>query len=507
LHRLLINKKYLSLKKASIGNGDWPSCHFKPLMLKDRLKIAGKELMKVNVGNAFKSLFPQLQFSESIGSSTYRGNTSSNGFWLFGINGVDRFFSINNASSSLKAFTDCPPVSSIIVQKAQAFVNGKTWVLNSQGKARDKESTSDQATKIRNLLMQPNPYQSGDHFEAQVYINTMIFGYTVILPIKPNGFENYDAQYLFAVPGNMIEIEESDVMFNQSDAKIIKSITLVYKNKRTPLNPEDVLIIRDFSPSFNSIALPDSRLSRLCDPINNVCGAMKSRRVLIENRGPRFVIGANGKDVAGYTSLNPDEKEELENQFKYKYGLMSDQSQAIISGASVNVSTIGFDVKQLGLFEEVESSSSMICIGLGFPKFLAGLSDPTFNNQESAKKALYQDFIIPESSSIYGQWNKWFNTAAYNLNIQKDYSHLPVLQEDKMNLGKARFYLNQALLIEWQNNLITANDWRVANGMDPINGWDVYYDDWVKEGKNFGKQAPVASVDQNQNGNEQGSNN
>lgn len=458
------------------------------MKVSERFKIAGYELTKANFGNVIKSLTaPTLQMSDLITSYNYRGGDGNdNGFWMFNVNGNDRFFSTTD--SSLTGYKACPPISAIISQKAQGFINGQTYVMNASGSNKGKESTTEQGRKIRRLLVQPNPQQSGDHFEMQVYINTMIFGYTVILPVKPVGYENFDAKYLWAIPGNMVEIEETEDLFFSytQDVRIIKSITLVYKKQRTQLNPDDVFIIKDSTPSFNSIAIPDSRITTLTSPINNIIGAMESRGSLIANRGPRFVVSNAAKDVGGTIPMTPREKADVEENFKQSYGLLRQQSHAIITSAALNVNTIGFDVKQLGLMEEVQESSSMLCMGLGFPKFLAGLSDPTFNNQGTAEKALYQRFIIPESKSIYGQWNKFFNTEKYNLNIEKDYSQLPVLQEDMMNLGRARYYMNQGLVVEWYNNIITANEWLQANGLDTKDGFDVYYDDWIRSGKNFG---------------------
>lgn len=437
------------------------------------LKTAGRELLRGNFGNAVKSLTGSF-------SSTDRG------FWMFGVNGKeDQYFEFGSADSSLKAYYGCPPVSAILGQKAQAMVNGNIWVLNTQGKAKDKVSTSEAAVKITKLFNNPNPFQSGENFEAQVYINTKLYGYTVIIPVKPFGFtNNYDTQYLFAIPGNMVKVYESDTNFWQSGAKGIEKIEIIYKNKTTTLtNIDELLIIKDFSPSLCSAILPDSRMKQLEAPINNIIGAMESRGVLIKNRGPRFVISSGYKDAIGTAALTADEKKDMEDQFKQRFGLMREQSQAIFTGAPVTLSTVGFDVKQLGLFEEVEASSSMLCIGLGFPKFLAGLSDPTFNNQASAEKALYQRFIIPEAKSIYKQWNAWFKTEDFNLKIDKDFSQEPVLQEDKMNEAAARKTRNEALEIEWKAGLIKLNEWRVMNGDDPLTDerGDLYYPEYIAQ--------------------------
>lgn len=456
----------------------------------DRFKAAGRELLKLNVGNVVKSFglpdYDLLNQQYFLGSSSYKPNDlqHDNPLFAMAINGSSAPFW--NKRSSLTAFQLCPPVSAILMQKAQAFINGQTFVMGKDG----KESNSEVANRIRKVMTQPNPYQSWDHFEMQVYVNTMVFGFTIILPMKPVGFDGSYATQLWAIPGSMIEIElnEETALFKPG-AKPFKSITVIYGQERTPLLQDDIFIMKDSTPSFMTMALPESRINLLQKPIMNIIGALESRGVLITNRGPRYVVSNAASDTYGTKMMTPEEKDDAELNFKYSYGLLRGQSQAIVTSATLNISAIGYDVKQLGLMEEVQESSSMACQGLGFPKFLAGLSDPTFNNQDTAEKALYQRFLIPEAKSFYGQLNTLFNTAGHGLRIEKDYSQIPVLQEDKTNLGRARYFMNQACEIEWLNNIITANEWRIANGYDTIAGWDIYYSDWVALGKTFGKGA------------------
>jgi hypothetical protein len=82
---------------------------------------------------------------------------------------------------------------------------------------------------------------------------------------------------------------------------------------------------------------------------------------------------------------------------------------------------------------------------------------------------------------MYEQWNQLFNTERFNLVIDKDYSHIAVLQEDQLQAAQARKARNDALLIEWQNDLITRNRWLELNGEDPLtDGGDLYYSEWKK---------------------------
>jgi len=48
------------------------------------------------------------------------------------------------------------------------------------------------------------------------------------------------------------------------------------------------------------------------------------------------------------------------------------------------------------------------------------------------------------------------------------------------NKWDAAYSRNEALLIEWENDQITQNEWRTANGRDTITGGDIYYTQWKK---------------------------
>jgi hypothetical protein len=463
--------------------------------------------------NAVKSITQTSTFS-----STSR--TPGNGMWLFNPtgDGKDVYFEFADKDSSLKAYRCCPPITAIINRKAQAFVNGKTWITNKQGKAKGKEATGEVAEKIRNLFKQPNPLQSGKQFEAQQYIFQQMQGYCVVLPIKPTGFPNIDAKRLWNVPPWMLEIREKDKV---NIAKIngikdlIESIHIVYKGDRTPLPLDDIFIFRDFTPSIDSFVFPDSRIRSLAQPINNIIGAYESRNVLIKTRGPMYVISSNQSDDSGNVPLKPGEKDQLLKEFKERYGITKQQSLAIITNANIKVDSVGFATKDLMLFEEIEDDIMRICDSYTYPyQLLASAKNTTFANLNDAKKLLYQDATMPEAESIYEQWHQFFDLDKYSLLIEKDYSHVAALQEDKVKSATARKTGNEAYLIEFQNNTLTLNQWREKNGEDPVVGdfGDLYYFELAAKGIVFGKGNQLSvSMDQNnsdstQNNNDGGDN-
>lgn len=425
----------------------------------DRLKRAGKELMKLNVGNAIKSVLVG-EFSSVEGPSG----------WQFLDDGREVYFEYTSNNSSLKAYKKCPPFAAVINKKTQAFTNGKTWLLD---KSTEEEAKGEVAGRLKVLLAKPNVLQNWRQFEAQNYIYQQISGYCVVLPIKPVGFDNTYTTAIWNIPPHMLEIrEKKDVNFITAKkvSDIIESVELKWGGHRKLLPLDDIYIFKDFTPSISSIVIPESRARSLEQPINNIIGAYESRGILIDKRGPSFVISSDATDNDGNIPLTAKEKADIEEDFK-KYGLRKKQIQAIITSAAVKLQTVGFSTRELMLFEEIEDDIMRICDQYGMPhrlvassrgNSLGGSDAGHFNTQ------LYQDTILPESLSFYEQWDQFFGLEKYKLTLNKDYSHVAALQGDKVKDATARKMLNEALKIEFEMGLITLDQWLQKLGEDPL---------------------------------------
>lgn len=435
--------------------------------------------MKGNFSTAVKSL------SIDVAPGSYRSSGYGMGGpdFVIGSDNVEHSFTWDGHNSSLTAYERCPPVTAIINRKAQAYINGKTWVMNTQG----KESTTEPAKKIKKLLARPNPIQSWKQFEAQAQVFKQVFGFNILFPIIPAGFEQYgpiEASSLWNIPPHMLHVEETNKLFYQTDMTgIIKNIKLRYKNTETTIDAKNIYLFKDITPSMSTMIFPESRIKSLEMPINNIIGAFESRNVLINYRGALGILSKDpGSTTGGYVSLPwpKDEKEALQKEFE-RYGLSKRQWKFIITSAEVKWQQMGVPTKDLMLMEEVQEGTKSICDAYGYPPHLLGIIDPTFNNQNAAEKGLYQNTIIPEAESDYEQWNNVFRTDEYNINIEKDYSHLPVLQEDAQSKASARKILGEALEKEFKNDLITLNRWRELVGEDTLPDGNVYYSELVAQ--------------------------
>ena len=401
--------------------------------------------------------------------------------WAFPFGGNADFyhFAANNMESYARAYFDCPPLSALINRKAQTFTNGESYIINTSGKDKDRESQTTVAKKIRKLMDNPNPLQTREEFENQIYIYTQLFGYAVVLFDKPYGFKNYDADKMWVLPPHILEIKEKKGIFYKGKNAQFESIRITYGGEYTDLPSDGVAVIRDIMPSFTSVMLPDSRVKTLQMPINNIIGAYESRNMLINSRGALGMLTNQTKDGFSPIPLGVEEKKKLHRDFKRLYGLRKGQSHIIISSANLKWQPMVLPTKDLMLFEEIEDDGNRLCDAYMFPSeiFAKMNGGTTYSNIATATRNLYQDAIIPESKNIYSQWNKIFDTASHSLEMGREYKNLPALQGANKEEAEAMLRLNQAMQIAFLKDVVMQNEWRIKLGFDPKPDGNVWYSD------------------------------
>ncbi len=442
-----------------------------------------KNLSLEKIGSGFKSLLtssptslnPNINPGPIYIDPTSHTTPGHEDGWFFEYAGAaSTYFRYTDYQSCVNAYIQCPPVAAIVNRKAQAFINGKTFILDKNG----KEATSADAVRIRDMMRNPNPLQTQNQFEAQLYMFVDLFGFSIILPVKPFGVE--DVRSLWNIPPSWIDWDATNERFNINGGVYLKEIVVKFNGVNTILQLADLVIVRGFTPSFDRITFPASKIISMVQVISNVIGALESRGTLINHRGAIGILSQDpGKGAYSPIALTTTQKDELQKDFR-RYGLKRGQWQVILTTASLKWQQMGYPTKDLLLMEEVQESTKSICDGFNYPPHLLGLIDPTFNNQTAAEKGLYQNSIIPDADNIYSYWNKFFDTEALGLNIVKDYAHIAALQEDRESLARARNYLSMALDMEWKNGWIKLN--RVLELLDEDTigtEGDIYYNEWL----------------------------
>lgn len=397
--------------------------------------------------------------------------TSSNDMWLFNQSGIDYKFSYSGHASAVKAYQQCAPLTAIINKRAEAINYGNVEFINVSGKEKDKMATGPIVDRIRQLMKAPNPFQTWQQFEAQLSVYLDVFGFCIMLPIVPDGFDNTRAKAIYNIPPSMVDIEETEKLFYTAEPdEMIKRVVLRYRNTTTILEAKGLWIMKGKVPSFDSFVLPDSKIKSLEMEINNIIGAYESRNVLINYRGSLGILTPETISGIGVGAVNPEHKQQLQNDF-LKYGLKNSQWKFIISQAALKWQSMGIPTKDLMLFEEIEDDIMRICDSYNYPYPLMSSNRTNSlggNNIGESQKLLFTNAIIPEAGNIYQQLTTFLGLDKYGIEMRKSFKHVEALQEDKEKQSRARRELNEALKIEWEMGLITMNQWLEKLGEQPL---------------------------------------
>ena len=118
-------------------------------------------------------------------------------------------------------------------------------------------------------------------------------------------------------------------------------------------------------------------------------------------------------------------------------------------------------VKELMLFEEIESDAIAIANAYGVPELLAKyyLKGSTFENLDASEKRLYDSTIIPESKDFMVSLNNFFKTAEHGIELLGSFNHLKVLQSNQKEEAETTKLNEQAAVSAFKIGAIIYNDY------------------------------------------------
>lgn len=382
---------------------------------------------------------------------------------FFELNGSIQWENLQGSERLKRIYEICSPLSSIINHKAKCYASGNLEVLNAntdnyvRGKYKEWEQ----------LLNNPNPLQSKRQFFRQLYTYTVLNGFCLVYKVYASGFK--DRPYkLWVLPYWCIEVMDKYKPLQElTKDEFLDNIYFTYGGVRTKLDPDNLILFTDETGDLNERTwMPISRVAQCQYPITEVLSAVEANVTLIQKKGAIGILSNQSQDAAGHISLTADQQEQIQRDFQ-KYGLTREQWQVIITSANLQWQPMAFPVRDLMLHESYLKSVKDICFAFDFPLPLVPHSDQsTYNNIRQASINLYQNAIIPEADALDEQLMIGLNAADNNIRIRHDYSHIAVLQESQEELGKGRKMLNEAFKIEWDNGLITKNEWLKGLGED-----------------------------------------
>lgn len=375
----------------------------------------------------------------------------------------------------LNCYCENPIVQAVVNIKAEAFANMKFHVKDLKSKeVIPLEDYEADKGKLHDLLRQPNPLQSTFEWLRQYKVNREVFGNGYIYASIPVGWEKAFTYEDISVLNNLPPYCMSPILTGKwldatTKEDIISGYEFSYFNgKKKLLNPNTVLHLNNVNIQFDqNFTQGQSDLLALKMPITNIEKAFESRNVLINKRGALGILSSDIKDEAmGSLPMDDKQIEQVQEAFK-KYGLLDDQYSQIISPLPLKYQKMAMSVKELMLFEEIESDAIAIAVAKGVPELLVKyyVKGGTFNNLDASEKRLYDSTIIPESKDDLIGLNNFLKTKEHGIELIGSYNHLNILQENKKEEAETNKINSEIAEKAFRAGAVTYNVYLLAMGL------------------------------------------
>ena len=415
-----------------------------------------------------------------------------------GSNGSPVWIGLDTKQMQFWAYIYCSPLASVIDRLAEADTNGIVRFVDAEdGTPIKNVNKNPRLLRIKKLLNKPNPWQTWEEFDAEQVVICKVFGYCPVFAVGPSGMDkSYTKALINLNPAICTPISNYDEFNLFEDIRqnkrryLIKEWQLHIFGQTYNISSEDVILVKDgfVSKGVDHLGLPLSKIHGMDFFVSNICAAMEADNVLLKKKGPLGVFSYDpGKDMAGAVPLEPDAKDNLQKDLM-RYGLTVGQIQYVISTMPVKWNAMSFNVRDLMTKETIRQAIDGICDRFGYPAELMSGKNATYENRNSSEKWVYNNNVIPFSLRRMTRYNEFFELE--EVIIRKDFDHLPVLQEDIVKAGEAYKSEAEGLDIEWKAGMITWNQWQKAKGRDNVDGFDIYYPEYIKKFPQMNLNAP-----------------
>jgi hypothetical protein len=410
-----------------------------------------------------KSLF-RLNLKDMFTDATYQGIDRAGNHWygqkwltsLFADKSIYKTdFDMSTNEGKALALQVVQPFAMVADRIGAMMRNGKYYVVDKNDNERPRYKD------IEALLAKPNLMQDGKSFLKQVEIYLKVYGFCPIFCLRATKRDLPKA--MIAIPPQMFHIEGKGNIFSaQTKEDVVNRAYIKWGNGEINLLEEDYILIYDSIANYPqqdgdeiSFYTPVDTLS---PHTRNYMSQLIGRGNLIVNGGPKGILYGDDTSDTGNAALTPKEADELNKSFKRKFGIVNKLYEVMVTNKKVGWINIGANTQQLMLHEEGASCLNEICntFGLQPDMFSQGA---TFDNKEAAKKAAYQDLIIPDSELIAQALTN--GICPEGVFIKIDFSHVSCLQEDKSANAQSLSNAANAVgnLVNW--GLITPDEARM----------------------------------------------
>ena len=322
------------------------------------------------------------------------------------------------------------------------------------------------------ILEKPNPFYSFNDYIAQSVAMRLIEGNSFCYALADESFAKAYYKYanaFYVLPSYNVNIKTPTnyVYFLTTDIKESILYYEVYQNgKYIKIPIDNVLHIKD---GYSTDIKAPSRLTSQTYTISNLMAVYEARNVIYTKRGALGALVSAKTDSVGLKNLSEKDKQILNDTFNRRYGLQYDKSQTIISEIPATWLQMGMSIQDLEPFRETLNDAIQIASAYNIDQILVPREkDANYTNKETAEAAFYPSVLFPLLEQELREQSKFMGLLDAGLYFDYYFDNVPVLEASKNQKSEAQKKVSERCKIEFDNGLITLNDWRTQIGLEEM---------------------------------------
>ena len=330
-------------------------------------------------------------------------------------------------------------------------------------------------TELHKLLERPNPAQSFSSFLQEIIAFGMLTGNRYVYGIGPDTGVNLGKfKELYVLPSQKMEIVSGGLM------QPVKEYTLQY-NGEYKIPADAICHIKDFNPYFDgsgSNLYGQSPLKAGLRSLTTNNEAVQTGVKYLQNQTARGILTTQEED-----GINEVQAQQLKDKFRQAHQGSNNAGDILISPKKMAWVNFGLSATDLSLIEQYNASVKDLCNIYNVPvQMLNNTDSATYNNMKEAKKALYQQCVIPQLINIRDEFNRWLAPKfGDKICIDFDFTSIPELQEETEKLvdqmAKSCWLTpnekREAMSFGVDSESEALNDYYIPANLIPANGSDI----------------------------------
>ena len=276
---------------------------------------------------------------------------------------------------------------------------------------------------LHELMERPNPAQSYNAWLTEIIAFGKLTGNRFIYGIGPETGGNANKfTELYVLPSQNVEIVSGGIM------EPVQGYKLQY-NGTFEAPADSICHIKDFNPDYDGTGTHLYGQSPLRAGLRSLTAnneALTTGVKYLQNQTARGILMSDEGDI------NEVQAQALKDKFRKQHQGSQNAGDIIITPSKLSWVNFGLPATDLALIEQYNSTVKDLCNIYNVPVQLLNNTDSaTYNNMKEAKKALYQNAVIPELVKLRDELNRWLSPQyGPNIYIDFDYSAVPELQDE-----------------------------------------------------------------------------